>query len=178
MKDDSESIDEFMAFDFVFQVESDHEYDYVPMTKGDFCMLNKKLDEILSQASTFINTKYDEILSFHHETIQKCVKEHDNKLSQDQKLVDDSTKLVEEASLQVLTLLTENEKEALYGLLFGLQKDNVDHHTLIANSILTLQTSQANENKIMDALAKATTKIQVLKEQLKTTALDLGKSNE
>lgn len=37
------------------------------------------------------------------------------------------------------------EKEALFELHFRLQKDNVDHHTYIANSILTLQISKAHE---------------------------------
>lgn len=49
----------------------------------------------------------------------------------------------------------QNEKEALFGLLFGLQMDNVDHHTSIANSILTSQAIQDHENKIMDALVEA-----------------------
>ncbi|CAI9265619.1 unnamed protein product [Lactuca saligna] len=57
----------------------------------------------------------------------------------------------------------QNENETLSKNLFGLQKDNVHHHTSIANSILTLQISKAHENKIMDVLAEATRKIQFLK---------------
>lgn len=48
IKYDSKSNDEFVATDFVFQFDSDHDDDDVPMTKGDFCKMNKKLDEIIS----------------------------------------------------------------------------------------------------------------------------------
>lgn len=48
MKVDSKSNDEFVATDFVFQVESDYEDDIAPMTNRDLCKLNKKLYEILS----------------------------------------------------------------------------------------------------------------------------------
>ncbi|CAH1440924.1 unnamed protein product [Lactuca virosa] len=88
----------FVETDLVFQVESDHEDDDAPMTKGYLRKLNKKLDEILSRYSTFINTKYEELLSSHPETTQNLVNEHADKLSQYQKLVDDYAKLVKEAS--------------------------------------------------------------------------------
>lgn len=108
MKDDAESNDEFVANDFVFPVESDHDDDDdAPMTKGDFRKLNNKLDDVISLYSTFINTKSEELIYSHQETIQKLVKENVDKLSQHKKLVDDSAKIVKEASLQVSTILTK-----------------------------------------------------------------------
>ncbi|CAH1424865.1 unnamed protein product [Lactuca virosa] len=107
MKDDCESNDEFVATDFVFHVESDHEDDDAPMIEGDLRKLDKKLYEIISQYSTFINIKYEELLFSHQAKNQKLVKEYVNKLSQHQKLVDDSAKPVKEASSQVSTILIE-----------------------------------------------------------------------
>lgn len=72
----------------------------------------------------------------------------------------------------------KNEREVLYGLRIRMQRDNVDHHTSVTNSILTLYTSLAHENKIMDALAASTQKIKVHKEQLKNVVMDLSKTNE
>lgn len=72
----------------------------------------------------------------------------------------------------------QNEKEALSELRFRLQKDNVDDHISIDNSIITLQKILAHENIIMDALVDSTMKIVVLKEHLKSTTLDLGKENK
>ncbi|CAI9288153.1 unnamed protein product [Lactuca saligna] len=48
------------------------------------------------------------------------------------------------------------EKEALSSIYYGLQRDNADHHTSIANSILRLQTDLAHENKIIDSLTLST----------------------
>lgn len=72
-----------------------------------------------------------------------------------------------------LSLQTKNE--ALSSLHFGLQHDNADHYTSIANSILRMKTDLAYENKIMDALVESTQKVKVLKEQLKNATIKLGK---
>lgn len=44
----------------------------------------------------------------------------------------------------------QNERESLSGLPFGMQRDNVVHHTSVSNSILYLQISHAHENKVVD----------------------------
>lgn len=46
-------------------MESDNDDDDAPITKGDFRKVNKKLNEIISQYSTFINTKYEDPISSH-----------------------------------------------------------------------------------------------------------------
>lgn len=70
-------------------------------------------------------------------------------------------------------LSLQTEKESLSSLCFGLQKDNTNHHTSIANSILRMQNELAHETKVMDALAGSTQKVKVLKEQLKNAFIEL-----
>ncbi|CAH1426724.1 unnamed protein product [Lactuca virosa] len=108
MNDDCKSNDEFVATGFSFQVESDDDDDDdAPMTKGDFCKLNKKLDELLPQSSTSMNTKYEELFSSHQETIKKLVQDNANKISQYKKFVDESTQLVKEANKGNVKIVSE-----------------------------------------------------------------------
>lgn len=68
MKEDSDSLEDFVAIEFSFQVDSDNDDDN-PMSKGDYRKLNQKLDDILSQSSTLMTTKFEELLSLHQATI-------------------------------------------------------------------------------------------------------------
>ena len=70
------------------------------------------------------------------------------------------------------------EKEALYNLRFGIQRDNVDLHTSFSEGILQLQNDLAAENKIMDALAEQTQKTKVFQEKLKNASIDIAKLEE
>lgn len=61
------------------------------------------------------------------------------------------------------------EKESLSNLRFHLQKDNVDHHTSVSNSVLTLNNLLQGENKLMGGHAKMTQKKKLIKEKLDAT---------
>lgn len=56
----------------------------------------------------------------------------------------------------------QKENEAFSILHFGLQRDNADHHTAIANTILRMQIDLPYE-KIMDSLVESTHKVKVIR---------------
>lgn len=64
MKEDSRSIDDFVALDFSFQVDSDNDDD-ASMNEGDNHKLNQKLDDILYLTSAFMTMKCEELISSH-----------------------------------------------------------------------------------------------------------------
>ncbi|CAI9293583.1 unnamed protein product [Lactuca saligna] len=85
-------------------------------------------------------------------------------------LATNSTKKIVELNEKIEKVVSE---EALSGLRFGLQRDNTDHHTFIANSILKMHNDLDHANRIM-TLAESTYKVNVLKEQLKNASIQLS----
>lgn len=106
MDDDSGSHEDFVVTDFYSQVESDNDDD-APMTKGDYRKLNQKLNDILSQSSIFITTKCEELITSHQTIIQKLVQCHVETHAYQKQLVEDSSQLIEVASLKVSNTIFE-----------------------------------------------------------------------
>lgn len=173
VSDEPGSLDDFSIPDFNFRIESDDDVDLSTLIiRGEFCELNKKMDQILKHTNTFSITNWENMVLIHQATIEMLVNSNASVFEAQKTSATDSTKKIVESNEKIEKVVSEvkkissnmqkfmidfqnsfdknvsevnkviggfclslqTEKEALSSLCFGLQRDNTDHHTSIANA--------------------------------------------